>query len=103
MKGNGSRRSKAFRPSGEPMERRQLLSTLGNSALFQIFHNPKGFAASRPDTPVLPYAARSTKATFIDPSALIVNGNHVVVGGRSYIAPYVQLNATSGFIKIGST
>jgi carbonic anhydrase/acetyltransferase-like protein (isoleucine patch superfamily) len=85
------------------VERRQLLSTLGNSALFQIFHNPKGFAASRPDTPVLPYAAKSTKATFIDPSALIVNGNHVVIGGHSYIAPYVQLNATSGFIKIGTS
>jgi carbonic anhydrase/acetyltransferase-like protein (isoleucine patch superfamily) len=84
------------------VEGRLLLSTLGNAGTHQIFFEPKGFQAVRPNTPVLPFAAKSTKATFIDTSVLITNGGHVVVGGHSYIAPFVHLDATAGFIKIGS-
>jgi carbonic anhydrase/acetyltransferase-like protein (isoleucine patch superfamily) len=102
MNGRTSRRSKAFRPAGEPVEGRLLLTTLGSADTLQIFRDPRGFQADRPNTPVLPFAAKSTKATFIDPSVLITNGRHVVMGGHSYVAPFVHLDATSGFIKIGT-
>ena len=69
----------------------------------QVFHQPLGFSASRPDLPVLPFGARTAVATFIDPSVRITNGRHVVVGGKTFIAPYATLNARSGFIKIGSS
>ncbi len=102
MYGYTSRRSKAYRPAGEPVEGRLLLTALGNADTLQIFRGPRGFQAVRPDTPVLPFAAKSTKATFIDPSVLLTNGKHVVIGGHSYIAPFVHLDATAGFIKIGT-
>jgi carbonic anhydrase/acetyltransferase-like protein (isoleucine patch superfamily) len=85
------------------MEGRLLLSTSArHTELRQIYHQPLGFAAARPDTPVLPYGSISSKATFIDTTVRITNGEHVVVGGGTYIAPYATLNAASGFIKIGS-
>jgi carbonic anhydrase/acetyltransferase-like protein (isoleucine patch superfamily) len=85
------------------MEGRLLLSTSArHTELRQIYHQPLGFAAARPDTPVLPYGSISSKATFIDTTVRITNGEHVVVGGGTYIAPYATLNAASGFIKIGT-
>jgi carbonic anhydrase/acetyltransferase-like protein (isoleucine patch superfamily) len=71
--------------------------------LRQLYHQPLGYAAARPDVPVLPFGAVSSKATFIDPSVRITLGEHVIVGGRTYIAPFATLNAASGFIKIGSS
>jgi carbonic anhydrase/acetyltransferase-like protein (isoleucine patch superfamily) len=104
MNGKGSRRSKAFQPWGEPVEGRLLLSARagGPTPLQRIYHQPLGHAAARPNTPVLPFAARTAVATFIDPSVRITNGEHVIVGGKTYIAPFATLNATTGFIKIGS-
>jgi carbonic anhydrase/acetyltransferase-like protein (isoleucine patch superfamily) len=106
MNGIHRRRSKAFQPWGEPVEGRLLLSTIAGGGqpltLRQLYHQPLGYAAARPDTPVLPFGAVSTKATFIDTSVRITNGEHVIVGGRTFIAPFANLNAATGFIKIGS-
>src|SRR5512135_1249398 len=97
MNGIHRPRSKAFQPFGEPVEGRLLLSTIAGGGqsltLRQIYHQPLGFAAARPNTPVLPFAAVSSKATFIDPSVRITNGEHVIVGGKTYIAPFATLNA----------
>ena len=87
------------------MEGRVLLS-LGGEALGAFgprgfLQNPPGTAAVRPNTPVLPFGAPLASATFLDPSAHIINGAHVVVGSKSLVAPYATLNASTGFIKIG--
>ncbi|MFO0950054.1 MAG: carbonic anhydrase/acetyltransferase [Isosphaeraceae bacterium] len=63
---------------------------------------PAGFQPVRPNTPVLPYGAPLSTATFLDPSAHILNGFHVVIGQKTYVGPFATLNASSGFIKIGS-
>lgn len=63
---------------------------------------PPAYRAVRPNTPVAPFGSPLATTTFIDPSAHLLNGNHILVGQKSFIAPYVTLNAKSGFIKIGS-
>jgi carbonic anhydrase/acetyltransferase-like protein (isoleucine patch superfamily) len=64
--------------------------------------NPPGFHLVRPNTPVAPFAAPLSTATFVDPSAHIFNGNHVVAGQKTYVGLFATLNATTGYIKIGS-
>jgi carbonic anhydrase/acetyltransferase-like protein (isoleucine patch superfamily) len=82
-------------------EDRALLSSLGLFAS-ELF-NPAGTQAVRPNTPVLPYGTPTGSGpTFIDPTASIINGNHVVIGTKSFIAPFATLNARSGFLKIGT-
>src|SRR6185312_804260 len=88
------RRGNGFQPLAEPMEGRLLFST--------GVKNPLGFQAQRPNTPVLPFAAATKTATFIDTTARILHGAHVIVGTQTYIAPFVGLNASTGFIRIGS-
>jgi carbonic anhydrase/acetyltransferase-like protein (isoleucine patch superfamily) len=67
-----------------------------------LLHDPVGYPAVRPNTPVLPYGTPSKMATFVDPSAHIINGYAVIVGSPSFIGPYSTLNAHGGIIKIGS-
>ncbi len=55
-----------------------------------------------PNTPVLPFVSSLSKATFVDPSAMVVHGQHIVVGSQTYIGPYALLNSATGYIKIGS-
>jgi carbonic anhydrase/acetyltransferase-like protein (isoleucine patch superfamily) len=64
--------------------------------------HPPGFQAVRPNTPVLPFGSPLASATFIDPSATILHGQHTVVGQKSFIGPFAFLDSTVGFIKIGS-
>ena len=95
-----------FRPQAEPVEGRLLLS-LGGVAAGALgpngfLNNPPGTQAVRPNTPVLPFGSTLAKATFIDPSAHVFNGNHTVIGSQTDVAPYVTLDSTTGFIKIGS-
>jgi carbonic anhydrase/acetyltransferase-like protein (isoleucine patch superfamily) len=103
-----SRRSVQFRPENEVLERKQLLSGstwppyVSNAELYSLLHNPVGYPAVRPNTPVLPYGTASKLATYIDPAAKINNGYAVIVGAPSFIAPYANLNAHGGIIKIGS-
>ncbi|HEU5433687.1 MAG TPA: hypothetical protein VFU81_18610, partial [Thermomicrobiales bacterium] len=67
-----------------------------------LIHPAGAGLAARPNTPVLPFGASTKTATFIDPSARIVNGEHIIVGKQTYVAPFAHLGARSGFIKIGS-
>ncbi|MFO0890583.1 MAG: carbonic anhydrase/acetyltransferase [Isosphaeraceae bacterium] len=103
------RRSTQFSPWGEGLEGRQLLSGstwppyVSKAELFRLLHEPKGYPAVRPNTPVLPYGTPSRLATFIDPSARIVNGYAVIVGTIAFVAPYSTLNAHGGIIKIGAS
>jgi carbonic anhydrase/acetyltransferase-like protein (isoleucine patch superfamily) len=63
--------------------------------------NPVAFQAIHPNTPVMPFATPTKKASFIDPTVQIKNGSSVVVSFQSYIAPYATLNGRGGAIKIG--
>lgn len=83
------------------MEGRLLLSTIPPVNQRHPYLRPLGVPAVRPNTPVLPFGATKV-ASFIDPTVGIVNGRHVIVGNKTFIAPYARLNATSGFIKIGT-
>ncbi|MHC5544210.1 acyltransferase, partial [Singulisphaera rosea] len=93
----------AYRPVGEPMEGRLLLSTIPPfvDRRHPYLHPASAPAVTNPNRPILPAGASSKNATFIDPSARITNGAHVMVGNRTYIASYSTLNASTGFIKIG--
>jgi carbonic anhydrase/acetyltransferase-like protein (isoleucine patch superfamily) len=101
------RRSLKFLPGSEGLEGRRLLSGgswppyISRAELFSLLHDPLGYPAVRPNTPVLPYGFTSKTASFIDPSARIVNGYAVIVGTISFIGPYSTLNAHGGIIKIG--
>ena len=46
----------------------------------------------QPNKPVMPFATPSKKATFIDPTVSIKNGNTVVIGFKNFIGPYVNLD-----------
>jgi carbonic anhydrase/acetyltransferase-like protein (isoleucine patch superfamily) len=96
MNRNERRRSLAFFPTAEPMEPRLVLS-----ASPRILAGPFNFHPIRPNTPVLPYGAASTVATFIDTTAQIKSGKTIVVNAKTYIAPYARLDGTGGFLKIG--
>ncbi len=64
--------------------------------------NPTAYPAIRPNTPVMPFTTPTKKASFIDPTVQIENGNSVVISYQSYIAPYATLDARGGgAIKIG--
>ena len=103
-----SRRSVRFQPQDELLEGRQLLSGgtwppyISQAELKSLLNDPAGVPAVRPNTPVLPYGTSSKQATFVDPSARIINGYAVIVGHASFIAPYSTLDAHGGIIKIGS-
>lgn len=103
------RRSVRFLPGDDRLEDRRLLSGGGwppyisRAELFELLHRPLGWPAVRPNTPVLPYGTPSKQATYIDPTAKIVNGYAVIIGTISFIAPYSTLNAHGGIIKIGGS
>jgi carbonic anhydrase/acetyltransferase-like protein (isoleucine patch superfamily) len=64
--------------------------------------NPVAQPARHPNTPVMPFATPTKKASFIDPSVTIRNGNAVLMSFQSYVAPYATLDARGGgAIKIG--
>ncbi len=52
-------------------------------------------------TPMVPPSAKPDDASFIDPSALVIAPQRLVVGCRSYVAPFVRLDASKGSISIG--
>jgi carbonic anhydrase/acetyltransferase-like protein (isoleucine patch superfamily) len=78
-----------------------VLSTIPPINLRHPFVHPIGFSAARPNTPVAPYGASHTLASFIDPSVGIVHGEHVIVGYKDFIGPYAKIDASTGIIKIG--
>lgn len=98
------RASRLARPTLEGLEDRWLLTQIPGlrPAAIRPLAMP-GFAHPvRPNTPVLPYGAPFSAATFIDPSVHIVEGQRAVVGQRTYIAPYANLDARAGFLKVGN-
>jgi carbonic anhydrase/acetyltransferase-like protein (isoleucine patch superfamily) len=94
-----SRRSLRYLPSSECLEERRLLS--GGGAISALEVNPIALPAVHPNTPVMPFATPTKKASFIDPTVKIKNGNSVVISFQSYVAPYATLDGRLGAIKIG--
>jgi carbonic anhydrase/acetyltransferase-like protein (isoleucine patch superfamily) len=86
--------------SSERLEDRRLMSVSKMVSALEL--DPIALPARHPNTPVMAFATPSKKASFIDPTVTIQNGNSVVVSFQSYVAPYATLDARSGgAIKIG--
>jgi carbonic anhydrase/acetyltransferase-like protein (isoleucine patch superfamily) len=102
MKPSKARTRPIFVPGGEQVEKRVLL-TLPNPALRAILTIPPSTHLVRPNTPVAPFGAPTSAASFIDPTAQILHGDHALIGNNSYIGPDARIDASgSGFVKIGS-
>ena len=69
---------------------------------FTVVDKPDWHTGRPPNTPIMPYATPAKKATFIDPTVSIKNGNSVVIGYQNFIGPYASLDGTAGAIKIGN-
>ena len=90
----------SYHLSGERLEDRRLMSVSKMVSALEL--NPIALPAVHPNTPVMPFATPTKKASFIDPTVTIENGNSVVVSFQSYVAPYATLDARNGgAIKIG--
>ncbi len=64
--------------------------------------DPIALPARHPNTPVMPFATPTKKASFIDLSVSIKNGNSTVISFQSYVAPYATLDSRGhAAIKIG--
>jgi carbonic anhydrase/acetyltransferase-like protein (isoleucine patch superfamily) len=91
----------------EGLESRRLLSQgtwppyISKSELKALLNDPTGTPAVRPNTPVLPFGSPAKRATYIDPTAHIINGYAVIISTPDFIAPYATLDAHGGIIKIG--
>lgn len=100
------RRRRDYRPASEIMEARTVLSGGLVAPPVEFIHlgiyGALGAQLARPNTPVAPYGATTT-ASFVDPSAKIQNGTHVVVGTKDYIAPWATLDGRKGIIEIGNS
>jgi carbonic anhydrase/acetyltransferase-like protein (isoleucine patch superfamily) len=92
------RRPPGYCPAVEPCEGRLLLSA-GRSGILRVpgYNHP-----IRPNTPVLPFGTPASAASFIDPSATITAGQRISVGQKVYIAPFANLDATGGLIRVGN-
>jgi carbonic anhydrase/acetyltransferase-like protein (isoleucine patch superfamily) len=100
--GQGRRRSSRCHLAGEGLEDRRLLSA--GSGISALELNPVAFPARHPNTPVMPFATPTNKASFIDTTVAIRNGNSTVVSYQSYVAPYVTLDSSGhSAIKIGDS
>lgn len=101
------RRAPRFRPGAERVEARELLSGIPAylrgipPELEATLRTGVATHLVRPNTPVAPFGAPSSP-TFIDPSVRLLRGFQVLVGARTYVAPFVLLDARAGYIKIGS-
>jgi carbonic anhydrase/acetyltransferase-like protein (isoleucine patch superfamily) len=84
----------------EGLDRRLLPSATG--MLSPLLTNPVGHPAVAPNMPIMPYVTPSKKATFIDPTVKIQNGNTVIIGYQNFIGPYADLDGRKGAIKIGN-
>jgi carbonic anhydrase/acetyltransferase-like protein (isoleucine patch superfamily) len=94
------RRSVRITCTVERLDDRQLLSA--GSMVSSLLLDPVGYQAVRPNTPVMPFSTPSKKATFIDPTVHVENGNSVILGYQSFVAPYVTLDGRGGAIKIAN-
>ena len=100
--GPADRRSRACRPAPESLEVRLALSTAHATVHAEAFALPSGYTAARAAArPVLPPAATTETATFVDPTAVISRGTHVGVKEQSYIAPFAILLTGRNTILLG--
>ena len=92
------------RPGAERLEGRLALSAGATvpAEVRAILRGASNGVLVRPNTPVAPLEAPASSATFVDPSAQVLQGGRVAVGRRDYIAPFVLLDARGGFIRVGS-
>ncbi len=89
-----------YHHSGERLEDRRLMSVSKMVSALEL--DPVALPAVHPNTPVMPFATPTKKASFIDPTVTIENGNSVVISFQSYVAPYATLDGRNGgAIKIG--
>jgi carbonic anhydrase/acetyltransferase-like protein (isoleucine patch superfamily) len=94
------RRLLRFRCLVERLDDRALLSS--TAMISPLLVNPIGYQAVRPNTPVMPFATPSKKASYIDPTVSIKSGSSIVVGYQNFIGPYATLDGRGGAIKIGN-
>jgi carbonic anhydrase/acetyltransferase-like protein (isoleucine patch superfamily) len=100
--GRRNRRCVSRPLSAEHLEDRRLLSAANMVSALEL--NPVALPAVHPNTPVMAFATPTKKASFIDPTVTIHNGNSVVLSFQSYVAPYATLDARGGgAIKIGDS
>jgi carbonic anhydrase/acetyltransferase-like protein (isoleucine patch superfamily) len=52
--------------------------------------------------PICPSTAPSESASFIDPTATIINATNITLGENVYVAPFTELNATDAPISIAA-
>jgi hypothetical protein len=55
--------------------------------------NKAGYSPTSQNRPVLPLTAPAETATFIDPTATITGGEHILLGKKIYIGPFARLLA----------
>ncbi len=94
------RRSFRTKIDVERLDGRVLLSAA--ATISPLLANPVGFQAIHPNLPVMPFATPSKKASFVDPTVLIENGNTVVLGYQDFVGPYAVLDGRGGAIKVGN-
>ncbi len=96
-----ARRSPCLAWSVESLDARLLLSA--GAAISPLLYKPLAYPTVQPNKPIMPFATPSKKATFIDPTVSVENGDTVVIGFENFIGPFVNLDGRSGAIKIGNT
>lgn len=107
MSAKKRRSRRTFRPRLEPCESRQLLSGFGDLThpieppVHRPLYKPGFMHPIRPNTPVLPYGAISSRATFIDPSVRVLDGRRIMIGSQSFLAPYGTVDGRLGMMMIG--
>ncbi len=84
----------------ERLDARTLLSV--NAVASPLLVHPLAYQVVQPNLPILPYATPSKKATFIDPTVSVLNGQSVVLGYQDFIGPYATLDGRAGAIKIAN-
>jgi carbonic anhydrase/acetyltransferase-like protein (isoleucine patch superfamily) len=92
----------AFRPRDEQVEVRLLMAQGPQLAPGIFLGSAPAYHLVRPNTPVAPFGAALATASFVDPSVRIINGQHTVIGQKSFVGPYATLDSHTGFIKIGT-
>jgi carbonic anhydrase/acetyltransferase-like protein (isoleucine patch superfamily) len=100
------RRARGYRPEAESCEARLLLSLAhlppSELAALRPLYAPGYVHPIRPNTPALPFGQSADSSTFLDTSVRVFDGNSIVVGRNSYLAPYATLDARRGLMKVGA-
>jgi carbonic anhydrase/acetyltransferase-like protein (isoleucine patch superfamily) len=104
------RNPRALQPRPDALESRTLLSHVvvptQKAQIRAVIDRPGYTQLIRPNTIGVPLSFLGTTAAkyagFVDPTVTIKNGVHVVVNHNTLVAPFAVLDASAGFIKIGT-